>query len=303
MLRRWTFYIGAIVLGITTGFMFTLSESRPSVLLAQEVSQLGRLTGIENLRSLNPDHTPDLRNFAHVALFRPLYLFFTEPIVSVTSVISAVSSALVYLFTEALSPIYESFGFSTQSASLPFIAIGIGLLASGFTRILETRIITKHQRQGNPITPEHKLLGLCIGAPVLAVGLWWFAWTIPPHSQTIHWIVPTIALAVIGYAVNELDTSLSGYLADSYLTYASSGYAALSLLRSLMSAVFPLFAVQMFKGLEANVAVSVLAAVATVFCVVPPLFTRYGSRIRARSKFAKYSLQVYRDNAVDSDGL
>lgn len=297
------FYIGTIVLGITTGFMFTLSESRPSVLLAQEVSQLRRMTGIEDLRPLNPDHTPDLRTFAHMALFRPLYLFFTEPIVFITSFISAVSTGLVYLFTEALSPIYESFGFSTQSASLPFLAIGIGLLASGFTRILDTRIITKHHRQGHQITPEHKLLGLCIGAPVLAVALWWFAWTIPPHNQSIHWIVPTMALALTGYSVNELDTSLSGYLADSYLTYASSGYAALSLLRSLMSAVFPLFAVQMFKGLEANVAVSVLAAVATVFCAVPPLFTRYGSRIRARSKFAQYTLQVYRENAVETDGL
>ncbi|CRG86997.1 putative transporter C36,03c [Talaromyces islandicus] len=300
---RWMFYIGAIVLGVTTGLMLTVSESRPSVLLVQEVDKLRRITGLENLRPSNPDHTPDLRTFAHMALLRPLYLFFTEPIVFVISIISATSSALVYLFTEALSPIYESFGFSTQSASLPFLAIGLGLIASGFTRIFDTRIITKRQRQGYPITPEHKLLGLCIGAPILAIALWWFAWTIPPHNQTIHWIVPTIALALIGYAINELDTSLSGYLADSYLTYASSGYAALSLLRSLMSAVFPLLAVQMFKGLEANLAVSVLAVVATVFCAVPPLFTRYGSQIRARSKFAKYTLQVYRENAVDTGGL
>lgn len=297
------FYIGAIVLAVTTGLMLTISESRPSVLLAQEVDKIRRVSGMEYLRPLNPDHTPDLRTFAHMALFRPFYLFFTEPIVFVTSIISAVTTALVYLFTEALSPIYESFGFSTQSASLPFLAIAIGLLASGFTRIFDTRIITKHQRQGTTIIPEHKLLGLCIGAPVLAVALWWFAWTIPPYNETIHWIVPTIALAITGYAVNELDTSVSGYLADSYLTYASSGYAALSLLRSLMSAVFPLFAVQMFKGLEANLAVSVLAVVATVFCAVPPLFTKYGSRIRARSKFAKYSLEVYQENAVDTDGL
>ena len=115
-------------------------------------------------------------------------------------------------------------------------------------------------------------------------------------------MVSAISLVLIGYALNEFDAVLAGYLADSYLSYSASGFAALSLVRSTLSAVFPLFAGRMYEVLGANLATSILAALATVFCIIPPLFTRYGPRIRARSKFAKYSLQVYQENGVDKDG-
>lgn len=136
---------------------------------------------------------------------------------------------------------------------------------------------------------------------MLAGGLWWFAWTVPPFIGNAHWIVSTIALVFIGCAVNEFDSVLAGYLADSYLTYAASGLAALSFLRSFMSAMFPLLGARMFDGLGANVS-SILAALATLFCVVPPLFLKYGKRIRGRSKSARYSLQVYEENSTDKYG-
>lgn len=258
--------------------------------------------GIHTLKALNPDHPPDLQTFARLALFRPLQLFFAEPIVFMVASISAIAFALIYLFTEALPLVYESLGFSTTSANLPFIAIGIGLIMGLLTRIQDHRTLVKYEQEGLPPAPEHKLLGFQIGAPILATGLWWFAWTIPPLVTNVHWFVSAISLVFIGYAINEFDAVLAGYLADSYLGYAASGFAALSFLRSLLSAVFPLFATQMFNGLGSNAAASILAAVATVFCIVPPLFSRYGRQIRARSKFARYSLQVYQENGVDKNG-
>lgn len=58
----------------------------------------------------------------------------------------------------------------------------------------------------------------------------------------------------------------------------------------------------MFDRLGYNVAVSVLTAVATVFCAVPPLFMRYGAELRARSRFARQSLDSYRLTTVDEEG-
>ncbi|KAF2677839.1 MFS multidrug transporter [Lentithecium fluviatile CBS 122367] len=299
---RWVFYIAAIVNGVITLLLFSIRESRPSLLLVREVAKLRKITGIETLQALNPDHTPSLHMFARLALFRPLRLLVTEPIVFLVSIMSAVAFALIYLFTEALPPIYESFGFSSSSASLPFLAIGVGLLAGIPTRMLDNWVLARHKRKGHPFAPEYKLIGFIIGAPVLAGGLWCFAWTIPPRIPSVHWLVSTVALGFIGYALNEFDTVLAGYLADSYLSYAASGFAALALVRSTMSALFPLFGVRMFEALDANIAVSVLAALATVFCLVPRLFTKHGPQIRARSKFARYSLQVHRENGVDSEG-
>ncbi|KAL4999744.1 subtilisin-like protein [Aspergillus recurvatus] len=211
-------------------------------------------------------------------------------------------TALVYLFTQCLPPIYKSLGFSERQACLPFIAIGAGLSLGLLTRYLDMHLIERRRRHGTILLPEHKLAGFWIGSGVLAGALWVFAWTIPPAVQHLHWIVSVLALVLIGYALNEIDYVLGGYLADSYLSYAASGLAALSLIRALLSGILPLVSSPMFTNLGANVAVSLLAAVATLFCLVPPLFSRFGETIRARSKFAKYSLDMYQEHSVDEEG-
>ncbi|KAJ5590640.1 hypothetical protein N7450_004612 [Penicillium hetheringtonii] len=300
---QWVFHFAAIVTGVVSFLLIGIRESRPSMILGREVAKIRNQTGIDTLKALNPDHTPDLRTFMRVALFRPIQLFFTEPIVFLVSMISAIAFAMVYLFTEALPPVYQSMGFSNGTSTLPFLAICIGLVAGFLTRIKDYRKITSAEEQNLVLEPEDKLFGFCIGAPMLACGLWWFAWTIPPIINNVHWIVSAISLVLIGFSLNEFDAVLGGYLADSYLSFSASGFATLALLRSLLSAAFPLFASDMFEGLGANVAASILAGLATLFCIVPPLFTKYGRQIRARSKFARYSLQVYHENSVEKSGL
>lgn len=297
------FYVATMVTGVLAFLLLTIRESRPSLLLAQEVDTLRRITGIETLQASNPDMIPDLRTFVRVALGRPVRLLCTELIVFVVSFMSGIAVALVYLFTEALPPIYEAFGFSPRLSCLPFVALGIGMLAGLSTRCIDLRIIDTHRRNGRPLVPEHKLTGFSIGTPILAAALWLYAWTIPPEVTNVHWIVSAIALVLIGYALNEIDYVLSGYLTDSYLSYAASGLAALSLVRALLSAVLPLISSPMFTGIGNNMAVSVLAGLATVFCVIPPLFARFGRVLRARSEFAKYSLRMYHEHSVDEDGL
>lgn len=296
------FYIAAIISAVTTCGLFTIRESRPSLLLAREVASIRKDTGLNDLKALNPDFTPGFGAFIRMALFRPARLFFTEPIICTGALIGAITAAIVYLFTVSLPTIYEKFGFSTETASLPFLAIGLGLILSVFTRFADHRIVARIRREGRPLKPEDKLFGFTIAAPAFACGLWWFAWTIPPRVPNLPWIVPTLSLVFVGYALNEFNTTLNGYVSDSYLSYSASGFAAVFLLRSILSAVFPLFAPKMFQALNANVAMSILAAVATVFCVVPRLFIRYGEQIRAKSKFAQYSLQVYEENGVDQSG-
>lgn len=110
-----------------------------------------------------------------------------------------------------------------------------------------------------------------------------------------------LAQFFVGFALNENVYTLTGYLADSYTIYAASGYAGLILARASTCAIIVPFTRQMYTQLGYNVATSILAAVATVFCVAPFVFTRYGKQIRKRSKFASSSLVTYHDNKVEDD--
>ncbi|KAK1139226.1 hypothetical protein N8T08_001156 [Aspergillus melleus] len=291
---RWLFYVYAIALVIITVLFCFIRESRPSQILIKEVNHLRQKTGDHTLEALNHDHFPDMNTFVRTALFRPVQLLFTEPLVIATALMNGFSFALLYLFTEALQLVYTALDFSDSQASLPFLGLAVGFWFSIPCRLIDYRIFASLRRQNLPIKPESKLTGLAIGAPVFAVGLWWFAWTIPPKIA-VHWIVPTVSLLLVGFALNEFDTVLYVYLADSYLSYSASATAAVQFVRALLSGVFPLFTKQMFEGLGYNVAASVIAALGTAFVVVPVLFIIYGERIRARSPFAKYSLELEKD--------
>lgn len=92
-----------------------------------------------------------------------------------------------------------------------------------------------------------------------------------------------IGLVLVGYATNEVSYMLFGYLTDSY-----GPYAALSLSRTLMAAVFLPFTHAMYNCLGGrDFATSILAAIATVFCVTPVVFIRYRRKLRGVSRFAQ----------------
>lgn len=261
------------------------------------------MTSDESLRIHSSGNAPNLRTFVKINLVRPVQLLFTEPIVLVATVMSSVAWALIYLFTQAIPITYTGFGFSETSSSLAFIPLAIGLLFGFIPRLLDQRILRSHIAKKQPLSPEDKLSGLVLGAPALAIGFWWLAWTTPPRVNNLHWIVSMLGLVPIGFATNEFACVLSGYLADSYTIYSASAFAALAFVRAICAGTFPLFGAQMYEGLGPNVASSVVAGVATCFCLCPFLFVRYGKRIRKSSSFARYSLEVHAQTSIDDDLL
>lgn len=67
--------------------------------------------------------------------------------------------------------------------------------------------------------------------------------------------------------------------------YAASAVGANALLRYVLAAVFPLFAVSMYEGLGVGWATSVLGFCAAVMGVLPCIFWRLGSRLKAGSAY------------------
>ncbi|KAL9093828.1 MAG: hypothetical protein Q9165_003751 [Trypethelium subeluteriae] len=214
---------------------------------------------------------------------------------------SAVAFGLIYLLGAAAPLVYGLFGLDAQASSLSFIAVGAGLFLGIPVRFYDQRIFRRRQQERRVLEPEDKLAGFAIAAPALALCLWWFSWSIPPLVPHVHWIVSMLSLIFLGFATNEFDAVLAGYLADSYTVFAASAFAAMCFLRAGCSAVFPLVASRLFRDLEANIGASILAAISTVFCIFPILFIFRGESLRRASKFARYSLQAYSQNRVDAD--
>lgn len=240
-------------------------------------------------------HNPDAHLSLRDVLWRPTVLLFTEPLVFVATALSSFSMGLIYLFTEALSTVYTSpgFDFSYEKASLPFLAMLMGILFSIFTRVHDMYRYKKHNEGDlKSGTAELKLAGCLLGAPALALGLWIFSWTVPPAVSHLSPVVSMVGLALIGFAATEIAYCLQGYLTDAYTTYASSALAGLAAVRAMVSGILPLVAGSMFQTLGNNKAGSILAGLATVFAIGPIAFYFVGERLRARSPFARSSIIV-----------
>ncbi|KAK2020100.1 major facilitator superfamily transporter [Colletotrichum eremochloae] len=298
---RWIFYSATIATTVLFIALLGIRESRPSILLGGIIGQIKRETMIPELAWHNPDEARNWRALFRIGVVRPGKILLTEPLVIMIALISASSWGVIYLFTESLAVVYLSLGFTKTQASLPFLAIAVGVLFTFLPRLWDMKVVRDRQRRKVPVQPEDKIIGFAFAAPAQAIGLAWFAWTIPPAAGGVHWMVPTASLVLVGFAVNETAHTLSGYLADSYLLYSASAFSGLALIRAVASGLMPLVAYEMYAGLNANVAGSVLAALAAAFCVTPWLFFRFSMRLRQRSPFARFSLEThYRTNIEEN---
>lgn len=178
--RPWTFHIGALLMAMVSLLCFFTHESRQSVLLSRRIKAIQKSTDCDDLWIDNEDKVPDLRTFIHTMFIRPVHWFFTEPIVCTVSIMSAIVFASVYLQTEGLTVAYEAFGFSERQSSLVFFAWIIGLTLTVPLRLNDWRIVSRRLRRKQQVRPEDKITGFYVAAPVLAVALWWFSWTVPP---------------------------------------------------------------------------------------------------------------------------
>ncbi|TKA72980.1 hypothetical protein B0A55_05301 [Friedmanniomyces simplex] len=259
---RWpaVYGVAAIVTFACTLLCLLMEESRPSQVLHQQVRKVSKQAEFDQL-SAGAASLPTISEFVRTSLWQPIRLFFTEPIVAAVSVMAATVYGVIYLFSEALSTVYvDGFGLKGRPASLVILALAVGTALTFLPRIYDIRIANKIHKTGKQIEPEDKLFGFYVAAPVLAIGLWWFAST--------------------------FDNVLSGYLTDSYASYAASANAPMAFLRAILSGVFPLFGRQLFSKMGNNNALFMLAWLATCFCGVAVWFAFYGKQLRQRSPFA-----------------
>jgi hypothetical protein len=207
-----------------------------------------------------------------------------EPILLLITLYMAFIYGILYLFFESYPLSFQrERGWNLGVGALPFLSLTVGVVFGSIfvSYITKTRFARK-MRQRGCVVPEERLPPMILGAIMLPIGLFWFAWTSSPH---ITWVPQVLAGIPIGMGIFMIFLQGINYIIDCYLMNANSGIAGNTIVRSFAGAGFPLFAVQMYHKLGVAWATSLLGFLAVAFVPVPILFYIYGSKLRKLSKF------------------
>ncbi|KAK7425165.1 hypothetical protein QQX98_000079 [Neonectria punicea] len=275
---QWTLVFFAIFAIITTAF--TQETFHPVI-----KRRLAKKRGDKVEPS--PPWSSQLREFAVVAVARPVRMVFMEPIVGFFCLYVSAEFGTLFSFFAAVPYTFGSvYRFSIEESGLVFLSIVIGCLLGLVTIILCDVLLYRRQAARYPlhqIPPEHRLYPAMIGSVGPPIGLFWFAWT---ARAGISWASP--ATAIIPFAWGNLCIFVSAiqYTGDTYHgSVVASASSANSLARYVFAGVFPLFTLQMYEKLGIHWASSLLGFIALSLLPVPWVLFKYGAKVRARSQY------------------
>ena len=285
---RWTqwtiiFFIVAFYIPV----IFT-KETYKKIILQRRAKKLG----IDGPPRDDLSATEFVQHFVRTQLIRPLHMLVTEPIVTLVCMYNGFLFGLLYLFIVASPWVYQHYyEFGLTGQSLSFLGLGIGSVIAPLPLIFVDHFIyqprLKQFRQENILEeqfpPENRLYSAVIASFIQPAALLGFAWTARP---TIHWIVPILFQGLAMIASIMIYAPVSLFMMDTYgALYGASAAGAAMMSRYAVSAAFPLFALQLYRGLGVGWATSLLAFCTLAMAPIPWLFLKCGERLRGKTKY------------------
>ncbi|KAH9862034.1 hypothetical protein IAQ61_010236 [Plenodomus lingam] len=278
---RWNFWFVAIVAGAFFVIsLIMMKETSPVIILERKTKRLRAETGNDKLRSKLASDMSTARLLKH-SLIRPAKMLFRSTICFALSLYVAITYAYLYILFTTFSVVYsEVYGWNGGNAGLAFVGIGVGSIIGQITYVrLGNYLVNKHIKRGD-FKPEHRLYIMTMGGIWLPLGLFMYGWG---THYGVHYIVPQIATAFVGFGLLLIFMPASTYLVDVYTVHAASAMTAMTVLRSLMAAFVPLSSRAMYDAMGYGWGNSLLGFVSLALVPIPFLFIKYGEGIRARS--------------------
>jgi MFS family permease len=279
------FYIQLMVYGASAPVIFlAFRETRGSVILSKRARKRHKL----------PDKAPSsprrtatsVKEFIYGNIIRPFRLLFTEPVVFVFTLLSALSYGIVFVSTQSVTQVYATnYGWKDYQTGLVQASIVIGEFAGLLTCLVQNKIFsraaTAHAGQPNTRLPEVRLyLSIPASFLGLAGGLFWYGWT---SYSFLPWILPSIGLGLIGFGTMVVMQAIMMYITDAYAKYAGSASAAVCFGENIFAAFLPLAAISMYTNLGFHWASGLLGFMALVLSFAPVVIVLKGEEIRRRS--------------------
>ncbi|KAK3072520.1 hypothetical protein LTR53_006656 [Teratosphaeriaceae sp. CCFEE 6253] len=270
---------------IAIGGFFFMRETYAPTILERKAQRLRKETGNPDLRSKLAIDLPP-RDIFIQSIIRPTKLLLFSPICTLMSVYMGVVYSIMYLLFTTFTFVFEEhYGFSSSTVGLVYIGCGIGnLLGLAILGKVSDPIMKSLAKKHNDgkIKPEYRLPMLMYAGPLIPIGLFIYGWTTQYH---VHWAVPLFGTLLVGMGLIAAFMCINTYLVDTYSRFAASALAANTIVRSVLGAVFPLFALQMYGALGLGWGNSLIAFIAVALCPIPWCFYWYGERLRTNPRF------------------
>lgn len=288
---RWVDWATIIFAGLDlTLVILFMPETYSPKILQWKATQLRRLTGDTCFRApLEFKRVSFLRRLGH-ALYRPILLFWTEPIIMIFAFYQIIIFIILYTFSAGFIALFQKpHNLGEGTTGLTFLALALGVtLASVFIPIavrLTRRDIIKARNRGQPAgEPELNLYLAMFGAPLIPIALFWMGWT--ARTSIPIWC-PLAAVALFGSGVLCVYVSSIMYVASTFEYHPASALASLQLLRLIAAGVMAIIAHIMYGRLGVTWASSLLGCIATFFLPVPYVLFNWGHRVRKWSRYAR----------------
>ncbi|KAK4992355.1 hypothetical protein LTR50_001113 [Elasticomyces elasticus] len=277
---RWIFWVLTIVCGVNTlaGFFYLKETYAPVILSWRKLKLEKEHDMVGKYHFEGEDNRPFGRKMA-TAIMRPLRIFI-QPIVLTMSVYQALLFGTTYSLYTNFQEIYSGdYGFSTEQVGLLYLGPGSGFLLAVWFLVPKIDVVYNRltARNDGKANPEFRLPLANIGAVLIPISLFVFAWTIEFH---VYWLVSIAATVFYGIGQVMIMNTVQNYYIDSFEKYAASAIAAGAVFRSLVGGVVPLFAPVLFEKLGYGWGISVFAFMSVAIAPAPVIFYYYGKRIR-----------------------
>ena len=266
------------------GYFFLKESYAPVILVARKISLEKSSSAGEGKRyHIAGQDTRSLRKRLAHNMQRPLRILFTQPMVLTLAIYQAILFGTTYSLWTNFEDIYGApgYGFSTTQVGLMYLGPGLGFLITVWFLVpkIDTIYNKLTERNNGKSKPEYRLPLSNIGAILVPISLFWFAWTVEYH---VHWFVSILATVFFGLGIITIINSVQNYFIDSFSQYAASAIAAGTVFRSVVGGVMPLVASGLFKGVGYGWGISAFAFAALALAPAPLIFIRFGARVRER---------------------
>lgn len=279
-----------MISGFVLSFVLLLQpETYAPNLLKWKATHLRQLTGDDRYKAEIEIRDVAFPQRLQTALCRPFVLTFSEPIIILIALYLATIYIILFSFLNGYTFIFtETYGFSEGTTGLVFLGIAIGLcFASLLMPIIykwaKDDLAKIKEQGGTQLPPEFDLWFTMLRVPAIPIDMFWMGWT--DYSWISYWTALG-ASVLFGYGSLGVFISSYQYIIDSYERHSASALASATLIRFVAAGGMVEVAIPFYRNLGVHWALTILGALSALLVPVPYLFYHFGTKIRARSKYA-----------------